>query len=73
MGWAEKRIQQYKEGQKATWLEKRALEHGNPFHCLLTIIATIAAVYGLWTHNWVWIIASLVLGFLGHLYCWVKK
>jgi fatty acid desaturase len=73
MGWAEKKIEEYTQGKKATWLEKRALEHGNPFHFLLGIIAVIVAVYGLWTHNWAWIVAALVLGFLGHLYCWLKK
>lgn len=73
MSWVEKRIQQYKEGQKATWIEKRALEHANPVHLALAIIGTLLFIYGLWMHNWAWIMGGIILNFLGHLYCRVKK
>lgn len=73
MSWAEKRIQQYTQGQKATWLEKCALEHAHPVNLLFHIIAFVVGVYGLWLHNWAWIIVALAIGFLGHLYCWLKK
>lgn len=73
MGWVENRIQQYIQDQKATWLEKRSLEHANPVNLLAHIIAFVAGIYGLWFHNWTWIITALIIGFLGHLYCWLKK
>ncbi len=73
MMWAEKRIQQYKEGQKATCLEKLALEHGHPVNCAASIIAIVLLGYGLWIHNWTWIIAGIVVAVLGHLYCLLKK
>lgn len=73
MNWAEKRIQQYRDGQKATWLEKRVLEHTNSLNLVAHIIAFIVGAYGLWLHNWTWIIVALVIASLGHLYCWLKK
>lgn len=39
MSWVEKRINQYQQGQKPTWLEKRALEHGHPVHAALALIS----------------------------------
>jgi hypothetical protein len=73
MGWAEKRIEEYKRGKMPTWLERRALEHANPVHLVLAIVGTGLLIYGLWMHGWVWITTGLVLNFLGHLYCWLKK
>ncbi len=72
MSWVNKRIKQYQEGQKPTFIEKMALEHGNPVNCILSIIALGFLIYGLWFQNWLFIIIALVLGFLGHIYCWVK-
>ncbi len=71
--WSEKRIQKYKEGQKPTFIEKMALEHGHPVNCIASIIALVFLIYGLWFHNWTWIIVAVVIGLLGHLYCWLKK
>ncbi len=73
MTWAEKRIKQYREGQKATLLEKLALEHGHPVNCVASIIAFGLLAYGLWTHDFTLIIAGIVIGLLGHLYCWLVK
>ncbi len=73
MRWAEKRIKQYKEGQKATYLEKLALEHGHPVNCVASIIATFFLIYGLWNQDITWIIVGVVIGIFGHFYCWVKK
>ena len=73
MGWAEKRIQQYNQGQKANWLERRSLEHANPVHLVLAVIGTIPLIYGLWIHSWILIITGVLLNLLGHLYCWLKK
>ncbi len=73
MSWVEKRVEAYNKGEKPTWLEKRALEHAQPVHFVLVIAATVALVYGLWMHDWTWIIVGVILGFLGHVYCWVIK
>ena len=73
MGWAETRIQQYAQGQKATWLETRALEHANPVHFALDRLGAMAVMYGLWTHNWLSIVIGVLLIFSGHLYTWVMK
>jgi hypothetical protein len=73
MRWAEKRIQQYREGQKATCLEKLALEYGHPVNCTASIIAIVLLGYGLWIHSYDLIIAGVVVGLLGYLYCWLKK
>ncbi len=73
MSWAEKRIEEYKQGKTPTWLELRLLEHANPVHLLLAIIGTGLLIYGLWMHMWTWIITGVALNFLGHLYCWSKK
>ena len=73
MGWAEKRIEEYRKGRNATWLEKRILEHANPVHFPLAIIAQASLIYGLWVHSWAFIIGAATLGFAGHLYCWMQK
>lgn len=73
MGWAERRIAEYQHGKPATWMERRALEHANPVHLTLGIAAIIGFVYGLWTHDWLWIIGSSALALLGHVYCWTRK
>jgi hypothetical protein len=69
MGWAEHRIEEYQHGKPANWLERRMLEHANPVHYPLVLAATAGFVFGLWTHNWWWIIGSSVLALLGHVYC----
>jgi len=73
MGWAEKRIEQYNQGQKANWLERRSLEHANPVHLVLAVIGAIAIVYGLWVHNWLLIVIGILLNLLGYLYCRLQK
>jgi hypothetical protein len=73
MGWSENRIEQYRQGQRATWLERRMLEHANPVHYPMALAATTGFVYGLWIHDWLWIIGSAALALLGHVYCWTRK
>ncbi len=73
MSWVNKRIKQYREGENPTFMEKMALEHGNPVNCVLSLISFIILIYGLWMHDWTWIIIAAVLGFSGHLYCWLQK
>ena len=73
MGWAEKRIQQYNQGQHASWMERRCLEHANLVHFVLACVSMFPLVGGLWFHNW-WLIAlAVLLNFFGHLYCWLQK
>jgi hypothetical protein len=73
MGWSENRIAEYRQGQRATCLERRMLEHANPVHFPLALAATAGFVYGLWAHDWLWIIGSSALALLGHVYCWTRK
>lgn len=73
MGWAEIRIQQYNQGEKANWLERRVLEHANPVHLGLHVLGAIPLIYGLWVHNGVLIAVGCLLNLYGHLYCWLKK
>lgn len=73
MSWVEKKVQQYNQGQKASWLERRALEHANPVHIVLAIIGALLLIYGLWVHSWWWIGGGIILNILGHSYCWLKK
>jgi hypothetical protein len=65
MGWSEHRIEEYRQGQRATWLERRMLEHANPVHFPLALAASAGFIYGLWTHDWLWIIGSSALALLG--------
>jgi hypothetical protein len=73
VGWAKRRIADYQHGKSASWLERRTLEHANPVNIALTVVATLGLLYGLWTHDWLWIVGSALLGFLGHVYCWTRK
>ncbi len=71
MSWAKKRIEQYKKGKKSTFFERRVLEHAEPVHAILAVFGVAFIVYGLWLHNWIWIVSGFVLNFLGHIYSWI--
>ena len=73
MGWAEIRIQQYRDGKEATWLEKRFLEHANQVHLVFQVFGVTSLVYGIWAHSWKLITAGFFLNAIGHLYCWLKR
>lgn len=68
MGWAEWRIQQFYEGEKANWFEKRIFEHANPVTFVLHILGAIPLVYGLWNQNSGFIVLGIVLPWIGHIY-----
>ena len=70
MGWAEDRVEDYRRGAAATWLERRMLEHANPVHFPIAVAASLGIFYGLWTHRWPWIVGSSALALAGHAYCW---
>ena len=72
MGWSDHRIEEYRQGQPSTWLERRMLEHANPVHFRMALLSSAGFIYGLWTHDWLWIIGSSVLAFAGHAYCWTR-
>ena len=73
MSWAEKRIQQYREGRKPNIFEKIALGYGHPINFLAHLLALAALVYGLWERSYAWIIVAVLLGAVGHLYCRLQK
>lgn len=68
MGWASFRINEYQLGRKSTWLERRMLEHANPIHFILALIAVLGFSYGLWMHELSWIIGATVIAIIGHAY-----
>jgi hypothetical protein len=41
MSWAEWKIQQYNQGEKANWLERHCIDHANPVHFGLQIVGAI--------------------------------
>ncbi len=73
MGWSEKRVERYSHGQKASWLELRALEYANPIHLAMAILGTVVFVCGLWVHSFVWIVIGVLLNMGGHWYCMQEK
>lgn len=73
MSWVNRRIKEYREGDNPTFIEKSALEHGNPFNFVLTIVALVLFSYGLWMHDWTWIVVGLITASIGHIYCRIQK
>jgi hypothetical protein len=51
MIWAEWKIQQYNQGEKANWLERHFIDHANPVHFVLQIVGSIPCIWGLWVYN----------------------
>ncbi|HZZ80175.1 MAG TPA: hypothetical protein VFE62_16795 [Gemmataceae bacterium] len=73
MSWAQHKIDQYRQGKPATWLEQRMLEHAEPVHFVAAWIAAFGLIYGLWIHDWSWIIGSMLLAIFGHIYSWMWR
>jgi len=73
MSWVDWKIQQYNQGEKANWWERRLLEHANPLTLVLHVLGAIPFFWGLWIHNGVLIFFGLFLQGIGHLYCRVIK
>lgn len=73
MGWAEWKIKQYRQGEKANWFERHCLDHANPVHFGLQIVGAIPFIWGLWIHHGGLIVLGLVLHGMGHLYCTAIK
>ena len=60
MSWAEWKIEQYNQGEKANWLERHCLDHANPVHFVLSMIGAVPIIHGLWIHN----MGLVFLGFI---------
>ncbi len=73
MGWADKRIKEYALGEKASLLEKTMLEHANPVNLVASLLALASLVYGLWLNNLAFVAVAIVLGLIGHIYCWLQN
>ncbi len=73
MGWAEDRVTDYQCGHRATWLERRVLDHANPVHFVLALAAGAGLGVGLWRHDWLAIGCAALLAMAGHVYCWTRK
>ncbi len=72
MGWAEKRIEEYRNGEEPGFLEKRALEHAEPVNCAASILGFLLLLYGLWMHDFFFIGLAVLVGILGHVVSWTK-
>lgn len=48
-------------------------KHKNPWNLLIHLIAGISIVYGLWVHDFTWIIGGIIIGIFGHIFNYVKK
>ena len=48
-------------------------KHKNPWTMLFHLFAFIAGIYGLWNHDWTWIIIAVVIAIIGHLFPSKKK
>lgn len=71
MGWAEKRVEEYKQGQSASWLEKILIGYYSPINITLFIVGVPMLIYGLWTHSWLWITLGALSSIIaGNLYAW---
>ncbi len=73
MSWATKRIREYQKGDNATFIEKRNLEHANPVLLTLLFFAIIVGVYGVWMHDWTFILVAATIATIGHAYVWLVK
>ncbi len=73
MGWADKRIEQYRQGQNPTWLEKRMIESTRPVFIVIFIIADVILSYGFIFHDWRAISLALIMIGSGYIYAWFKK
>lgn len=47
--------------------------HRNPWTMLFHLVAFGALVYGLWNHDWAYIISAVVVAVLSHLFPHKKK
>lgn len=73
MAWAENRIEEYKQGQEASFLEKIMVGYLNPVTYTLLITGGLKLVYGLWARNWSLIIlGGLASTVVGNLYSWLS-
>ncbi|MBM9538547.1 hypothetical protein [Desulfobulbus alkaliphilus] len=72
IGWPDRQIELYRQGQKATWLELLVLEHAHPVHCILALIGIVFTLYGLWMQSWLWISIGIMLNIAGHVFTWLS-
>ncbi|GBE20637.1 hypothetical protein BMS3Abin17_01379 [archaeon BMS3Abin17] len=47
--------------------------HRNPWTQLFHLVAFVVLGYGLWMHNWTYIIVAMAIGALSHLFPKKKK
>lgn len=72
-GWPARKFELCRHGEQLNWLEQRILEHAHPVHFILAFIGMVMIVYGLWIHDWFWIIAGIILNLGGHVYTWLRE
>ena len=70
--WPARQVEQYRQGQEATWLELRILEHAHPVNFILALVGVVMIIYGLWMQSWLWISAGIIVNIFGHAYTWQR-
>jgi len=53
--------------------DKLVDRHKNPWNQLFHLLGGLAAIYGLWMHDWYWIIGAIVILIIGHSFPNKKK
>ena len=56
-------------------LDKLVDKHKNPWNLIFHLLGFIGLAYGLWMHDWIYMVAGVVLLVIGHFFpcCKVKK
>jgi len=70
--WPARQVELYRQGQEATWLELRILEHAHPVNFILALIGVVMIIYGLWMQSCLWISAGIIVNISGHAYTWQR-
>jgi len=53
--------------------EKRKCCCSNPVTAIANLLGAVSGIYGLWMHDWIFIIAAILFFILGHAYIWAAK
>lgn len=53
--------------------EKLMDRHKNPWNMFFHLLTFVVGIYGIWHHNWTWIIVAIILAIIGHLFPYKKK
>ena len=70
-GWLDLKLELYRHGEKASWLDQRILEHAHSLHLVFAAAGLVMIGYGLWVQGWLWVVVGIILNFADHIYTWL--